>query len=659
MVTHLFQLVLWFGALVVGIGVVAVGAQILWDIVTRRLGDFMSDVSDRISARTKPLPPPPPPLPVFPDSASEMIMRAFDVPEPLRKEMTNVVAKLLEDAKKVPGATYDQVEASIHKAFKIFIEQLPGYSYSNECLKPSRTPLLAPAIDIIDRPFPSFVVMELPYSLFPKLRDKEQKQWDKWEKSKREPRTNREKLDKDAGGTAIERLYEALVPFTIDPDTKFSGTHVVAPPGRGKTTLLNGLIYEQLEEVAGSRASLILMDSKNDPRESLIGPWRNVDFEKINPRFRDCVHVIDPDMNVAINIMDLGSVTQTIELLEYVFSSILGSTTTPLQSTLFRSVVIATKATPNPSLATLRNFLRQGWKPYEEYIRKLDPEDQEFFLAPGQDGKSDFDSRTYADTRNQLAWRLKDLTDRAPVLRPTLRCTQSKIDLRRLIDEGGHIIIINAKTGVLGDMGSEFWQRLWVAFILAAARSRTSSFPSCTVIIDEAHKAIARDEKIISIVDECRSAGIAVVLSHQGASQLTPPVRDALERCAIKFVNDGRLPIGKFSADVRDQTDGPITVSVKRFNPKSLPQLSPDQAEALRQDMRARYGAVLPAESEPAPVAASRPSEAFAVSADPAGRAAESSAEEAPRAQAKTREKAAASDTPAVGLDDPSKPADY
>jgi hypothetical protein len=389
----------------------------------------------------------------------------------------------------------------------------------------------------------------------------------------------------------------------------------------------------------------------------LVDPWRKVNFEKIDPRLRDRVHIIDPDMHVAINIMDLGTTTQTIELLEYMFSSILGSTTTPLQSTLFRSVVIATKATPSPSLATLRDFLRRGWKPYEQFIRTLEPEDQEFFLAPGPDGKSDFDSKTYTDTRKQLAWRIKDLTDRAPVLRPTLRCTHSKIDLRALID-GCNIIIINAKTAVLGDIGSEFWQRLWVAYILAAARSRTAYKP-CTVIIDEAHKAIARDEKIISILDECRSARIALVLSHQGASQLTVPVRDALERCAIKLINDGKLPVGSFFADVRDQTTEPITVSVKPFNPRSLPQLSQAEEEAFRAAMRERYAA----EREPLRFPSSEQAGDFAVAADPAAEidtdAPEITANAVQSPNAKRREKMPVAANDKIKLDDPSKPAEY
>jgi hypothetical protein len=306
------------------------------------------------------------------------------------------------------------------------------------------------------------------------------------------------------------------------------------------------------------------------------------------------------------------------------FSSVLGSTTTPLQSTLFRSVIIATKATAKPSLAVVRDILRQGWQPYEREIRSLDPEDQEFFLAPREDGKSDFDSKTYADTKRQLGWRLKDLTDRALVLRGTLRSTETKIDLQSLIDEG-NILIINAKTNVLGDMGSEFWQRLWIALLLNAARARKTKLP-CYVYIDEAHTGIARDQKIAKILDECRSAHIGMIISHQRMSQITDKgVEDALANCAIRMANSDldaaqlaprlrtttkhleSLSVGSFAAFVRDKTPEAVTLNVVRTNPADLPQLTSTEEQSLRDAMRARYSSS--PEAEVAPPAASNTTE--------------------------------------------------
>ena len=56
--------------------------------------------------------------------------------------------------------------------------------------------------------------------------------------------------------------------------------------------------------------------------------------------------------------------------------------------------------------------------------------------------------------------------------------------------------------------------------------------------IDECHTVISRDDKIASIIDECRSKSIALILSHQRLEQIeSPNVLSALSNCAVRYAN--------------------------------------------------------------------------------------------------------------------------
>ncbi len=68
-------------------------------------------------------------------------------------------------------------------------------------------------------------------------------------------------------GTPFLELFCIPIPFSIPEETRLSGQWIIAPPGRGKTTLLHSMFLED----AGRDASVIIMDSKGD-LSSAIAP---------------------------------------------------------------------------------------------------------------------------------------------------------------------------------------------------------------------------------------------------------------------------------------------------------------------------------------------------------------------------------------------------
>src|SRR5262249_34829348 len=148
---------------------------------------------------------------------------------------------------------------------------------------------------------------------------------------------------------------------------------------------------------------------------------------------------------------------------------------------------------------------------------------------------------------------------------------------------------------------------------LAAAQQRSNrqrnEKPPVYFYIDECQNVIAKDEKIPTILDECRSQNIALIMAHQRTKQITSEnVLDALSNCAIRFANSDeearylaprlrtspeflqRLSRGMFAAYVRDMTDEAIAVSVNRVSFDAQAALTASENQQLQDRMRAQYG---------------------------------------------------------------------
>lgn len=409
------------------------------------------------------------------------------------------------------------------------------------------------------------------------------------------------------GGTPICDLLLTAVPFSLPEEQRYAGHWIIAPPGRGKTTLLSAMIWDDLKR----DASIIIMDSKGD----LIAPIKEL------AAIKDRLVVIEPDLEfpLALNPLDMPktNVAHTVSLLEYVFSALLEAKMTALQMTLFRKVLPAIIAgIPNATLETFVDVIANGVERYKACIEALPPEQRNFFF----DTQSGFLSKTYTETRNQLIWRLQFLLSN-PIIRQMFSAVKTKLDIGKEMDAGKVIVIDNSKKQ-LGDEGAEFFGRFFIALILAAAEQRSgrpqSGKKSCYFYIDECQSVIRRDEKISTILDECRSQKIAVILAHQRTAQIiSENVLDALANCAIRMANSDdeakyladklrstaddlrSLPRGTFATFVRDQTRGAIALQVPQTNLADLPRLTSVELRDIKERMRREYAAAPAASADP------------------------------------------------------------
>jgi hypothetical protein len=399
--------------------------------------------------------------------------------------------------------------------------------------------------------------------------------------------------------TPLEGLFtETQVPFVLPQEQRFAGHWIIAPPGRGKTTLLHSMVLDDLSK----EAAVILMDSKGD----LIDPIRKLKDSA------DRMVLIEPDPEhpLALNPLDIPktSVNHAVSLLEYIFSSLLDAKMTSLQQTLFRSVLPAlVVAVPNPTLETFRDLIANGVGAYRSSFEQLPPSERHFFF----DKQNGFESKTYQETRNQLVWRLQFLMSN-PVMKAMFGAERTKLDIGKEMD-AGKVILINNSKSILGEEGAEFFGRFFIALILAATERRSGRAAKeklpCYVYIDECQTVIRRDAKIATILDECRSQKIGLILAHQRTEQIKDAdVLSALSNCAIRYANSDdeakyladklrttpeflrSLGRGRFAAFVRDVTSAAVALKIAPVDFSEYAQLTGEEVEAIRQRMRSQYG---------------------------------------------------------------------
>ena len=412
--------------------------------------------------------------------------------------------------------------------------------------------------------------------------------------------------------TPLSEVFNATVPFAIPEPARFEHHWIVAPQGAGKTQTLQYLILNDILKVASSQASLVVMDSQGD----LI---RNISALKLfapGEPLSDKLLIIepDPDYPLAINPFDLhiaGSARErerltntALELLTYVFGSLLAAEMTPKQETLFRYIIRALMGIPGATILTFADFLTGKEAKYQDHIDQLEGPARQFF-------ETQFNDKQFVQTKQEVAWRLMYMLENTTFAR-MFASPKNKLNLFEELNSP-KIILINTDRELLKER-TELFGRLFIAMLLQAAEQRASLDRTKRLpvycYIDECHDYIARDTKITTILDQARKMNIGMILANQRLSQITSPnVLDALMNVSIKFaraVNDSdahalarnmqasaefltNQPDRTFAASVRGTTKQALSIQVPFFLMEKLDKMTVDEREQMQKRMRERY----------------------------------------------------------------------
>ncbi len=432
-------------------------------------------------------------------------------------------------------------------------------------------------------------------------------------------------------------IADAHVPYAIPDDAWFEHAWCLAPPGTGKTQLIQYLISRRLSDVQSGNGSIIVIDSQGD----LIKNVRSQQCFAPGEPLHDCLLVIEPDLDhpPALNIFDFGrdrltgySPTQkeqvtniAIAQMTYVLDALMGEagSMTTKQATLYRYVIRLLMEIPGSTLSTFSDVLgvtkAAQLVEYGQYIDRLSQPAQDFFKNQFLDGE-------FSGTKRQVAWRISNLRENA-YFESMFSHERSKVDLFAELNEP-KVILIDTSKKKLGDDGTNVFGRYFIGALLSASQERATlergERLDVWAFIDEAQDYISTDAKIATLLDQARKMRISMFLAHQRTKQIKDGnVLDALQNAAVKFASTDSArdadvaakalhttedfingqPERHFALHVRRQ--GPaVSVRVPFLVLEKAEQMSNEDAKAVQRTMWGRFSSeehTDPKASQPGP----------------------------------------------------------
>lgn len=426
------------------------------------------------------------------------------------------------------------------------------------------------------------------------------------------------------GGTPLLPFFtDSTVSLTIPEKAWFEAAWCIAPPGTGKTQLIQFLISERLPEVERDECSVIVIDSQAD----LINQIRSLKCFAPGQPLHDKLIVIEPDLAFppALNIFDFGRerlksyspndrekfTNIAITQMTYVLDALMGEggAMTTKQETLYRYIVRLLMELPDATLSTFRDILQitkpAELIPYQSYIDRLHQPAQDFF-------RDQFLDSEFAATKRQVAWRIANLRENNYFNR-MFSHPRSKLDLFSELNSS-KVILVNTDKERLGEDGTNVFGRYFIGALLTASQER-ASLPHTGRLpvycfVDECQDYIATDSKVAALLDQARKMRVSMFLAHQRSKQIrNPNVLDALSNTAIRFANTdnpadadltakalhttkelvGSQPNRHFALYVRRQTPSAVSVRIPFFVLEEMEKMTDEDQEAVRRIMRERY----------------------------------------------------------------------
>ncbi|MEX1096294.1 MAG: DUF87 domain-containing protein [Planctomycetales bacterium] len=328
--------------------------------------------------------------------------------------------------------------------------------------------------------------------------------------------TKRQHLDLAVIGRA--GIGERSIPFGIRQEDRMRHLAVIGKTGMGKTTLLKNLIAD---DIAAGRG-VALLDPHGDLAEAIadsVPPWRTNEVAYFDAGDRthhlafnplDCP---DPDKRpfVASGIVSA-------------FKKLYGDSWGPRLEHILRNAALALTERPEASLLSMARLLGDAGYRRQVAASLQDPVVRAFWQREFAGWKPQLQAEAVAPVQNKIGQFLSN-----PILRGILGQSRSRLDLRRIMDDGG-VLIVNLSKGRIGDDGSALLGSLLVTRLQLDAMSRAElpeheRRPFFTYV-DE-FQNFATDSFAI-ILSEARKYGLALTLANQYLDQLDDPTRAAV-----------------------------------------------------------------------------------------------------------------------------------
>jgi hypothetical protein len=387
--------------------------------------------------------------------------------------------------------------------------------------------------------------------------------------------------------------------LALSPLDSLQHLHVLGPTGTGKSTLLQGLINQDIHAGRG----VAVVDPKGDLIEGVL--------ERIPAGRRSDVAVLDPaDETRPVGLNVLAGSGRPAELVAdqvlAVFHDLYRESWGPRTQDILHAALLTLANRPGMTLCALPVLLSSpGFR--RKAVAELT---DEIALKPFW---SWYESLTDGERQQAIAPVMNKL--RAFLLRPRLRAVigqaEPALDLASVYAER-KIVLVSLAKGLVGPeaaslLGSLVVSQLWQAALGRAALPARQRHP-VMVYIDEFQDYLHLPTDIADVLAQARGLGVGLTLAHQHLAQLPAAMRSSVlanARSRVCFQlgsEDARLiasssaeleaadlqSLGRFQAYASLVGRGAVTpfASLRTLEPTSPVQ----NAAELRKLSRARYG---------------------------------------------------------------------
>ncbi len=306
--------------------------------------------------------------------------------------------------------------------------------------------------------------------------------------------------------------------FGLSQKDRAQHVYCVGQSGTGKTTLLRNLIIQDIEAGRG----IAVVDVHGDLAREILDyiPARRAD---------DVVYFNPLDEDFPISLNPFAGVPPHKR--HIVASNIVGAfhglwrnSWGPRTAYVLHAAVATLLECPDTTLLGLQRIFTDA--PYRDRLLRhvKDPMLKAFWLDEFGRWDARLRNEILAPIQNKVGMLLM-----SPLMRNILGQVKRRVDFRFMMDDS-RIFIANLNKGSLGEDKANLLGSLIVAQLQYAAFGRgdmeASKRTSFTAYVDEFQNM--QTESFATILSEARKYGLALVLSHQFASQLEDDIADAV-----------------------------------------------------------------------------------------------------------------------------------
>ena len=309
------------------------------------------------------------------------------------------------------------------------------------------------------------------------------------------------------------------VRFGIKNDDRRRHMYVVGSTGMGKSELLKNMAIQDIEAGRG----VCFIDPHGDSADALL------DFVP-EERIKDVIYLNPDDLEfpIAFNVMEgMGFDYRHLVAsgLVGVFKKIWGAEAwSGRMEYILNNTILALLEYPNSTLLGINRLMSS-----KEYRKKVvanitDPIVKAFWTDEFAKYADKFATEATAAIQNKVGQFASN-----NLIRNILGQPKSKIDIRKIMDEG-KILIVNVSRGKIGEDASRLLGAFLVTKIQLAAMSRVdipeSERRDFYLYVDEFQHFAT--ESFANILSEARKYHLSLIMAHQYIKQMEEPVMDAV-----------------------------------------------------------------------------------------------------------------------------------